>query len=84
MPLSPTHQFEHRERQGGCDQYDADDRVLGVLDRRAKLKPDDDDYAAQDRRNEYMRDAGQAGEPGDAGERAACASRPRAGSSGRA
>jgi hypothetical protein len=52
-------ELERREPHAGEDQDDADDRVLGALDRRAELEADRDDDRAEQQRDQDMRDAGQ-------------------------
>jgi hypothetical protein len=58
-------ELEHKESDPGRDQDAADDRVLGVLNRRAKLQPDHDDHRTETDRDEHVRHAGETREARD-------------------
>jgi hypothetical protein len=63
-----TGQLQDGEPETGGDQDRAHDRALCALDRRAELKADGDDHAAEHDRDQDMGHAGQARQPGHAGE----------------
>jgi hypothetical protein len=63
--------LQHQEGQAGGDQQRADDRVLGVLDGRAKLQSDHDDQRAKHHRHEHVRNPGQSREPRELRQRVA-------------
>jgi hypothetical protein len=71
MAASVPRQLKGQEADAGGNQQTADDRGLGVLDRRAELQADRDDHASEQDREQDVRDAGQPGQAGYLGQRVA-------------
>ena len=59
VAMAAAGQLEDGEAHPGGDQDHADDRVLRALKRRAELQPDGDDHAAEDDREQDVRDPSQ-------------------------